>query len=154
MSDSLIAFQPAIELPSNMKPSVNMSSLMMPDAMVRCCHLPLGSVKRRSTQSISSSLIRDRIVPGLFDMALALALSLFWSFPRKREPALRARHHVHCVPAFAGMTRGVSRAWEPRFRSERRESGGRRIFHRWDALLCAGGKGLPFSSNGAGGREC
>ena len=68
MSDSLIAFQPAIDEPSNMKPSVSMSSSITPEAMVKCCHLPLGSVKRRSTQSISSSLMRDRIVPALLAM--------------------------------------------------------------------------------------
>ena len=34
----------------------------------RCCHLPLGSVKRRSTHSISSSLIR-------FTMSFALAIA-------------------------------------------------------------------------------
>src|SRR5206468_3121157 len=64
MSDSLIAFHPAIEEPSNIRPSVRLSSSMTPEAMVRCCHLPLGSVKRRSTHSISSSLMRERIVPG------------------------------------------------------------------------------------------
>jgi hypothetical protein len=53
MSDSLIAFQPAIEEPSNIKPSVSSSSPITPEHMVRCCHLPLGSVKRRSTHSIS-----------------------------------------------------------------------------------------------------
>ena len=42
-----------IELPSNMKPSVSWSSSTTPEAMVRCCHLPLGSVKRRSTHSTS-----------------------------------------------------------------------------------------------------
>src|SRR5215213_10004248 len=70
MSLSLIAFQPAIELPSNMKPSVRLSSSTTPEAMVRCCHLPLGSVKRRSTQSISSSLILDRIVPASVGFAI------------------------------------------------------------------------------------
>src|SRR5436309_11522960 len=64
MSDSLIAFHPAIEEPSNISPSVRLSSSMTPEAMVRCCHLPLGSVKRRSTHSISSSLMRERIVPA------------------------------------------------------------------------------------------
>jgi len=59
-----MAFHPAIELPSNMKPSVSWSSSMRPDAMVKCCHLPLGSVKRRSTQSISSSLMRERMLPA------------------------------------------------------------------------------------------
>src|SRR5947209_9294638 len=101
MSDSLIAFQPAMDEPSNMKPSVSMSSSITAEAMVKCCHLPLGSVKRRSTQSISSSLIRDRMVPGLFDMADALALLLFvvpeetgtwtWSSPTRR-----------LIPAFRG----------------------------------------------------
>src|SRR4051812_20517760 len=57
MSDSLIAFQPAIEEPSNMKPSVSSSSPTTPATIVRCCHLPLGSVNRRSTHSISWSLI-------------------------------------------------------------------------------------------------
>src|SRR5690349_18063331 len=64
MSLSLIAFQPAIELPSNMKPSVSWSSSTIPAHMDRCCHLPLGSVNRRSTHSISSSLIRLKILPA------------------------------------------------------------------------------------------
>ena len=51
MSLSLIAFQPEIDEPSNMKPSVSWSSSTTLDTMDRCCHLPLGSVKRRSTAS-------------------------------------------------------------------------------------------------------
>src|SRR5580692_5596522 len=54
MSDSLIAFQPAIEEPSNMVPSAKMSSSIMPMSKVTCCHLPRGSVKRRSTYFRSS----------------------------------------------------------------------------------------------------
>src|SRR5207302_7966136 len=57
MSDSLIAFQPAIEEPSNIKPSANESSSIMPPSKVTCCHLPRGSVKRRSTYFTSLSLI-------------------------------------------------------------------------------------------------
>src|SRR3712207_3726445 len=57
MSDSLIAFQPAIEEPSNMMPSVNTSSSMMDTSNVTCCHLPRGSVKRKSTYLMSLSLI-------------------------------------------------------------------------------------------------
>ena len=49
MSDSLIAFQPAMEEPSNMMPSANRSSSTMPTSKVTCCHLPRGSVKRKST---------------------------------------------------------------------------------------------------------
>src|SRR4051794_10642688 len=85
MSDSLIAFQPAIELPSNMKPSVSMSSSITPEAMVKCCHLPLGSVNRRSTQSISSSLMRDRMVPGLFDMDLPSLKTSRYARPSNAE---------------------------------------------------------------------
>src|SRR5471032_1754985 len=57
MSDSLIAFQPAIDEPSNMMPSVKVSSLMVSTAWAKCCHLPRGSVKRRSTYLTSFSLI-------------------------------------------------------------------------------------------------
>src|SRR5688500_13076619 len=68
MSLSLIAFQPAIELPSNMKPSVSISSSITDATIVRCCHFPLGSVKRRSTYSISFSSIFFRTL----DAALAI----------------------------------------------------------------------------------
>src|SRR5437879_9011830 len=57
MSDSLIAFQPAIEEPSNIRPSAKVSSSIMVTSKVTCCHLPRGSVKRRSTYFTSLSLI-------------------------------------------------------------------------------------------------
>ncbi len=57
MSDSLIAFQPAMDEPSNIKPWVNASSSISDRSKVTCCHLPLGSVKRRSTNLTSLSLI-------------------------------------------------------------------------------------------------
>src|ERR687894_1669748 len=57
MSDSLIAFQPAIEEPSNITPSVKVSSSMIDTSKVTCCHLPRGSVKRKSTYLTSLSLI-------------------------------------------------------------------------------------------------
>src|SRR5688572_19695650 len=57
MSDSLIAFQPAMEEPSNMTPSVNTSSSTIDTSKVTCCHLPRGSVKRKSTYLTSLSLI-------------------------------------------------------------------------------------------------
>src|SRR5436309_8008384 len=66
MSDSLIAFQPAIEEPSNIKPSAKTSSSMMPVSKVTCCHLPRGSVKRRSTYFTSLSLIDLRTSLAVF----------------------------------------------------------------------------------------
>src|SRR5580658_8895864 len=66
MSDSLIAFQPAIEEPSNMVPSAKMSSSIMPISKVTCCHLPRGSVKRRSTYFTSLSLIDFRTSLAVF----------------------------------------------------------------------------------------
>src|ERR1700752_3001752 len=66
MSDSLIAFQPAIEEPSNIKPSANVSSSIMPTSKVTCCHLPRGSVKRRSTYLTSLSLIDLRTSLAVF----------------------------------------------------------------------------------------
>src|SRR5579863_9187273 len=57
MSDSLIAFQPAIDEPSNIWPSEKVSSSIMPMSNVTCCHLPRGSVKRKSAYLTSLSLI-------------------------------------------------------------------------------------------------
>src|SRR5260221_4330702 len=57
MSLSLIAFQPAIEEPSNMTPSARKSSVIVLMWCERCCHLPRGSVKRKSTYLTSCSLI-------------------------------------------------------------------------------------------------
>src|SRR5579872_6834228 len=66
MSDSLIAFQPAIEEPSNIRPSAKASSLIRVWSKVTCCHLPRGSVKRRSTYLTSLSLIALRTSLAVF----------------------------------------------------------------------------------------
>src|SRR6195952_2650835 len=66
MSDSLIAFQPAIEEPSNMVPSLKISSSIIVMSKVTCCHLPRGSVKRRSTYLTSLSLIDFRTSLAVF----------------------------------------------------------------------------------------
>src|SRR6267154_2563464 len=60
MSDSLIAFQPAIEEPSNIMPSAKVSSSIIVMSKVTCCHLPRGSVKRKSAYLTSFSLINFR----------------------------------------------------------------------------------------------
>jgi len=49
MSDWSIDFHPAIDEPSNMKPSSRKSSSTWFDSTVTCCSLPRGSVKRMST---------------------------------------------------------------------------------------------------------
>src|SRR5271170_4173769 len=66
MSDSLIAFQPAIDEPSNIWPSANVSSSIIVTSKVTCCHLPRGSVKRRSTYFTSLSLIDFRTSLAVF----------------------------------------------------------------------------------------
>ena len=66
MSDSLIAFQPAIEEPSNMVPSEKISSSTSDRSNVTCCHLPRGSVKRKSTYFTSLSLIAFRTSLAVF----------------------------------------------------------------------------------------
>src|ERR1700675_1112302 len=66
MSDSLIAFQPAMDEPSNIRPSAKLSSSIMPTSKVTCCHLPRGSVKRRSTYLTSLSLIDFRTSLAVF----------------------------------------------------------------------------------------
>src|SRR3954454_17611185 len=57
MSDSWMAFQPAIEEPSNIWPSAKVSSPIMLRSNVTCCHFPRGSVNRKSTYFTSLSLI-------------------------------------------------------------------------------------------------
>ena len=57
ISDSLIAFHPAIDEPSKNTPSFNISSSTIVESIVKCCNLPLGSVNLKSTNSASLSLI-------------------------------------------------------------------------------------------------
>src|SRR5919202_4176480 len=66
MSDSWIAFQPAIEEPSNMMPSAKVSSSMVEMSTVTCCHLPRGSVNRKSTNFTSLSLTIFRTSLAVF----------------------------------------------------------------------------------------
>ena len=70
MSDSLIAFQPAIEEPSNIMPSAKMSSSIRAMSKVTCCILPRGSVKRRSTYLTSLSLIVLRTLGAVAHVSL------------------------------------------------------------------------------------
>ena len=55
LGDTMV--EKAIDDPSNMMPSLKASSSISRASIVTCCILPRGSVKRRSTNLISSSLI-------------------------------------------------------------------------------------------------
>ncbi len=66
MSDSLIAFQPEIEEPSNITPSAKASSSTIDTSKVTCCHLPRGSVKRKSTYLMSWSTMAFRTSCAVF----------------------------------------------------------------------------------------
>src|SRR5687768_9019908 len=62
MSESLMPFQPAIDEPSNILPSTKKLSLTTLEGKVTCCSLPLKSVKRKSIQRASCSLIRSKVL--------------------------------------------------------------------------------------------
>src|ERR1700732_4143144 len=91
MSDSLIAFQPAIDEPSNIWPSAKVSSSIMPTSKVTCCHLPRGSVKRKSTYLTSLSLIDFRT-----------SLAVFMNTPLAYRSAQSGRRPATAASATAG----------------------------------------------------
>src|SRR3954447_24603253 len=64
MSEASMPFQPAIDEPSNAWPSLNFDSLNIFAGTVTCCSLPLVSVKRRSTNLTSFSLIVLKTSPA------------------------------------------------------------------------------------------
>src|SRR5262249_24478213 len=83
-----MAFHPAIEEPSNIWPSENVSSLMMPMSKVTCCHLPRGSVKRKSANLTSLSLMSFRTSLAVVIDAIPL---VFRRFPLPTLPRKRGR---------------------------------------------------------------
>src|SRR6185369_13558875 len=72
MSDSLIAFHPAIEEPSNIRPSAKASSLTWEASKLTCCILPRGSVKRRSTYLTSLSVMSFSTDSASFGLVIAV----------------------------------------------------------------------------------
>src|SRR5277367_5102210 len=65
MSDSLMPFQPAIDDPSNILPSLKKPSSTRRVGMETWCSLPSVSVKRRSANFASFSLINFRTSAGV-----------------------------------------------------------------------------------------
>src|SRR3984885_2687501 len=75
MSDSWIAFQPAIDEPSNIWPSEKVSSSIIDTSKVTCCHLPRGSVKRKSAYLTSLSLMSLRTSFAVVIECISLCLA-------------------------------------------------------------------------------
>src|SRR5689334_18363406 len=65
MSDSLMAIQPRMLEPSKPRPSSKVASDRASAGMVKCCHRPGKSMKRRSTARTSFSRIRARTSLGV-----------------------------------------------------------------------------------------
>src|SRR4029077_8372272 len=82
MSDSLIAFQPAIEEPSNILPSEKVSSSIILTSKDTRCHAPRGSVKRKSTYLTSLSLIIFRTSLGVVMEWIPLSSMRKWKCDR------------------------------------------------------------------------
>src|ERR1700736_2715788 len=74
MSDSLMPFQPAIDEPSNILPSLKKPSSTKRVGMVTWCSLPIVSVKRRSANFASFSLINFRTSAGVMCVLAGLAI--------------------------------------------------------------------------------
>src|SRR6266567_837726 len=74
MSDSLIPFQPAIDEPSNILPSLKKPSSTKRVGTVTCCSLPIVSVKRRSANFASFSLINFKTSAGVMGVLAGLAI--------------------------------------------------------------------------------
>src|SRR5438477_1553440 len=105
MSDSLIAFQPAMDEPSNGTPSLRNSSLIVRTWWARCCHLPRGSVKRKSTYLASCSLIISRT-------CFVSAIARFRVFKVEGTKEALAAGPILARPALPGW------AWRRRSRSQ------------------------------------
>src|SRR5580704_1819695 len=74
MSDSLMPFQPAIDEPSNILPSLKNPSSTSRVGMVTWCSLPIVSVKRRSANFASFSLINFRTSAGVMCVLAGLTI--------------------------------------------------------------------------------
>src|SRR6185437_9951302 len=110
MSDSLIAFQPAIEDPSNMMPSRNTSSSIVETCCAVCCHLPRGSVNRRSTYSTECSLSISSTF-STFEVAVPVGFLAMPVIPRPSHWCHKIRHVACPQPAAAGGKARTMRAF-------------------------------------------
>ena len=79
MSESLIAFHPAIDEPSKKVPSFKNSASTVLTSWVKCWSFPLGSVNLKSTNSISLSLIVFKIFSAVIFISSCYFLSYKWT---------------------------------------------------------------------------
>src|SRR4029077_11165698 len=92
MSDSLMAFQPSMEEPSNMIPSRKASSPIVEMCWAVWCHLPRGSVNLRSTYSTACSLyIAKTLAISLSAAGAVVAFFAIRGFPRSSQPGVIPR---------------------------------------------------------------
>src|ERR1700730_10745331 len=91
MSDSLMPFQPAIDEPANILPSLKKPSSTKRVGTVTCCSLPIVSVKRRSANVASFSLINSKTSAGVM---CVLARVTIWP-DHSRGCAVSG---VQCIP--------------------------------------------------------
>src|SRR5438552_647809 len=89
MSDSLIAFQPRMEEPSKPRPSSKTPSSRASAGMVKCCHKPGKSMKRRSTARTSRSRIRARTSFGVTNEDLQRSCETNQNLSSRRRYARR-----------------------------------------------------------------
>src|ERR1700738_1011393 len=99
MSDSLMPFQPAIDEPSNILPSLKKSSSTKRVGTVTCCSLPIVSVKRRSANAAFFSLINFKTSAGvMFVLAGWLLIDPAWGWAYVDQVGgsrqLRLRHSL------------------------------------------------------------
>src|SRR5580700_6524856 len=90
MSDSLIPFQPAIEEPSNILPSLKKPSSTRRVGMVTWCSLPIVSVNRRSANFASFSVINFRTSAGV------IGVLAFRCYGPERRPRVQSTLQLMC----------------------------------------------------------
>ena len=86
MSEASIPFQPAIDEPSNAWPFSNLSMVKYLAGTVTCCSLPRVSVKRRSTNFTSFSLIS--LMTSVAVIAMLFSYRMFGRAIPERNKAL------------------------------------------------------------------
>src|SRR5215218_10985238 len=97
MSDSLIAWNPRIEEPSNPTPSVKMSSSTSAMLLEVCCQVPRRSTKRKSTILTPASLAIFMTSDGVFAMC-ALSSTLYPNTPVTAGPCNGVQQHATSGP--------------------------------------------------------
>ena len=100
MSEASIPFHPATEEPSNACPSSNLSISKLEAGTLTCCSFPRVSVKRRSTNLASFSLIIFKTSSAVLDILFSLVNSSLLAFYPCRFTNLIPEKHFPCQILF------------------------------------------------------